>query len=226
MFKNRKSDAPIFYDAKNTVLKILNADISVWDKVGGEYEMEPRYTWESTDLTTNILGNHSTQVESSNPDLENKFQIFEYGCISGKYSEKNCPIPPVFNPVNDQDTQLTGMGNVGCTITATNRSTGEVLGSSTVGADSRWTIQMEKPQLAGNLIDIVQDCQIEGCEPITVTQEVSHLAAKTVNYFKLGYWQDYGLILEGSIDNADWDLTDSSKVHKTLYLEDESGQVV
>ncbi|MFB8449736.1 hypothetical protein ACFC3Z_11695 [Enterococcus thailandicus] len=48
--------------------------------------------------------------------------------------------------------------------------------------------------------------------------DVKHLDVETVNHFKLGYWQSYGLILEGSIDNADYDLTNPDNVHKVISL--------
>lgn len=227
LFMNRKSNVPIFYAAKNTVLQILNADISVWDKIGGEYDVPPKDTWEATSLNTIIDGNHSIEVQSPSKELEEKFQMFEYGRISGCYSEEIvCPIPPTFNPVNDQDDQLTGTGNAGCEISAVNQKTGEVLGKTIVGSDNRWTIKLEQPQQRGTIIEVVQDCHNENCDPVIVKQEVSHLAAETVNYFKLGYWQEYGLILEGSIDNADWNLSDTNSVHKTLYLENDQGQIV
>lgn len=229
LFKNRTPDQPIFYDAQTLHFQINKADLSVWEKIGGEYESTPKYTWEEINLDTYITGSQSdpNNTLSNNADLQSIFQSFDYGCISGKAHEVSheC-IPPTFNPVNDQDTQLTGTGNPDCTITAVNRATGEVLGTTTVNADGRWTINLATPQKAGTIIDVTQTCTIGNCDPITVTQEVTHLAAETVNYFKLGYWQGYGMILEGSIDNADWDLSNKNSVHKVMYLEDANGQDV
>lgn len=50
-----------------------------------------------------------------------------------------------------------------------------------------------------------------------VSQVISHLD-QTVNLFKLGYLQGYGLILEGSIDNGSLDLTNKDTVKKTFRL--------
>lgn len=128
---------------------------------------------------------------------------------------------PVLNVVNDRDKQLTGLGEPGATINAF--VNGQLLGTTTVGEDKRWTMTIN-PQVEGTVIDVVQI--IDGNESQKVTQTVTHLAAETVNFFKLGYWQPYGLILEGSIDNADFDLTNNDTVTKTINLVDEAGQIV
>lgn len=127
---------------------------------------------------------------------------------------------PVLNVVNDRDKQLTGLGEAGATINA--YVNGQLLGTTTVGSDKRWTM-MINPQVEGTVIEAVQI--IDNHESQEVTQTVTHLS-DTVNFFKLGYWQPYGLILEGSIDNADYDLTDPENNTKTLSLVDEQGQVV
>ncbi|MCZ7283313.1 hypothetical protein, partial [Salmonella enterica] len=49
------------------------------------------------------------------------------------------------------------------------------------------------------------------------------LDAKTVNMFALGYWQDYGMILEGLIDNKEWDLSNTDNIHKFINLIAENG---
>ncbi|MFK4965332.1 hypothetical protein [Lactococcus garvieae] len=40
----------------------------------------------------------------------------------------------------------------------------------------------------------------------------------TASNFKNGYWQNYGLIYEGQIDNQGWDMSDESRVTKTAQL--------
>ena len=128
---------------------------------------------------------------------------------------------PVLNVVNDKDKQLTGLGEAGATINA--YINGQLLGTTTVGSDLRWTMPIN-PQVEGTVIDVIQ--VINGNESSKVSQTVSHLAAETVNFFKLGYWQSYGLVLEGSIDNADFDLTNKENVTKTLNLVNDTGEVV
>lgn len=43
--------------------------------------------------------------------------------------------------------------------------------------------------------------------------------------FKLGYWQNYGLVLEGQIKSEKWDLADSVSTIKTLQLVSPTGDV-
>ncbi|MBO0431701.1 pectate lyase-like adhesive domain-containing protein [Enterococcus sp. DIV0660C] len=140
--------------------------------------------------------------------------------IDGKESDKVSQVvtheekidAPVFNVVNDKDKQLTGIGTPGATINA--YVDGVLLGTGTVGDDGRWTITIE-PQAEGTKIDVNQ--VINGKESEYVSQIVSHLD-QTINFFKLGYWQNYGLVLEGSIDNGSLDLTNKDAVKKTLHL--------
>lgn len=40
----------------------------------------------------------------------------------------------------------------------------------------------------------------------------------TASNFKNGYWQNYGLVYEGQIDNQGWDMSDGSRVTKTAQL--------
>lgn len=49
----------------------------------------------------------------------------------------------------------------------------------------------------------------------------------TASNFKNGYWQNYGLVYEGQIDNQGWDMSDKSRVTKTAQLVNHTtGEVV
>ena len=49
----------------------------------------------------------------------------------------------------------------------------------------------------------------------------------TASNFKNGYWQNYGLVYEGQIDNQGWDMSDGSRVTKTAQLVNHTtGEVV
>lgn len=49
----------------------------------------------------------------------------------------------------------------------------------------------------------------------------------TASNFKNGYWQNYGLVYEGQIDNQGWDMSDGSRVIKTAQLVNHTtGEVV
>lgn len=40
---------------------------------------------------------------------------------------------------------------------------------------------------------------------------------ETKNEFKLGYWQSYGLVLEGQLTNETWDLSNKAIIQDKLY---------
>ncbi|MBO0473895.1 hypothetical protein IGL98_003403 [Enterococcus sp. DIV0840] len=219
--KNTNPKQPIF-DSKDTSLSISNANVNVWEKIGGDYETDPLYSWSSVEsLTTIINKDTSSETVSTNADLQEKFQTADYGRISGA-GETEKIIDPTFNPVTDKDDQLTGTGQPGALIVAYVGD--QKLGETVVGADGRWTIAPIEKQTEGTVIHIIQN--YEGQNSDKVEQTVVHLGEETINYFKLGYWQEYGMILEGSVDNIDWPLEDSSKVRKTVNLIDTNSQQV
>ncbi len=219
--KNTNPEKPLF-DSKNTSLSIKNADVNVWEQLGGNYESNALYSWKSVNsLETTINDSTSSNTSSTDADLQSKFQTNEYGRIAGA-GETNQIIAPTFNPVTDKDTQLTGTGEPGATISAYVGE--EKIGEAVVGVDGRWSIAPTEQQPAGTIIHIVQN--YDGKDSDKVEQTVVHLGLESLNYFKLGYWQDYGLILEGSMDNIDWTLEDSSKVIKTITVIDNNGNVV
>ncbi|WP_430535692.1 immunoglobulin-like domain-containing protein, partial [Listeria rocourtiae] len=81
--KNKKSHSPLFYATKNTVFAIKDATVMTWTKTGGEYDREADNAWEKNTMTTEIEGSNSKNTESTDADLEAKFQMFKYGRISG-----------------------------------------------------------------------------------------------------------------------------------------------
>ncbi|MDO6662261.1 Ig-like domain-containing protein [Bacillus thuringiensis] len=48
----------------------------------------------------------------------------------------------------------------------------------------------------------------------------------TTSKFELGYWQNYGLVYEGRIDNEGWNLSDVSRISKEVQVLNENGEVV
>lgn len=152
------------------------------------------------------------QAEGTKVDVNQVVDGKESEMVSQVVTHEEKVDAPVFNVVNDKDKQLTGLGVPGATINA--YVDGVLLGTGTVEADGRWTITIE-PQTEGTKIDVNQ--VIDGNESEFVSQIVSHLD-QTVNFFKTGYWQSYGLILEGSMDNGNLDLTNQDAVKKTLHL--------
>ncbi|MGL9795567.1 hypothetical protein IGJ53_002334 [Enterococcus sp. DIV1283b] len=53
-----------------------------------------------------------------------------------------------------------------------------------------------------------------------------HKKATTTNWFKRTYWQDYGMVYEGQLNNLDWDMSQSSNLLETINIVDASGRIV
>lgn len=189
--------------------------INTWN-LGNSEASQPDKVYQKTTATFTLSGYLSsvkqTNMQSSNADFSSTYVTGQTSKIQGGTYVGEKIDAPVFNVVNDKDKQLTGLGTPGATINA--YVDGVLLGTGVVGADGRWTISIE-PQAEGTKIDVNQ--VVDGNESEFVSQVVSHLD-QTVNFFKLGYWQGYGLILEGSIDNGSLDLTNKDAVKKTLHL--------
>lgn len=62
---------------------------------------------------------------------------------------------------------------------------------------------------------------------VKVQEKVQEKVFTTASNFKNGYWQNYGLVYEGQIDNQGWDMSDGSRVTKTAQLVNHTtGEVV
>lgn len=220
-FMNSKADSHIF-DAKDTIFSLNGVSLNTWTKTGGNYEREPDESYDKLNLQSILSGNDSKLTTSTNPEAQKNFQMSNYGRISGEFEKENHIETPILNVVNDKDTQLTGFGTSGATVNI--YSDGQLLGSTVVDADGRWTLSLETPLKEGTKVEASQ--VINGEESEKVSQIVSHLSSDTVNFFKYGYLQSYGLILEGSIDNGDLDLSNKDAVKKTINLVNENGDIV
>ncbi|MFB8450096.1 Ig-like domain-containing protein [Enterococcus thailandicus] len=158
-------------------------------------------------------GSIDSVIQSNIADILSKLTYKNpYKLVIGDDIAEEVP-DPIFNEVYDKDNKITGLGVPGDTIIAT--INGVEIGRTVVGPDGKWSIDIT-PQEAGTVITVVQEK--DGQQSGPVDQTVKHLDVETVNHFKLGYWQSYGLILEGSIDNADYDLTNPDNVHKVISL--------
>lgn len=220
-FTNHQVDSHIF-DAKDTIFSLNGVTLSTWTKTGGDYEREPEESYDKLNLQSVLSKNESTLTTSTNPEAQKNFQMGNYGRISGEFEKENNVDSPVLNVVNDKDTQLTGFGTPGATVNI--YSDGQLLGTTTVDADGRWTLPLENSLKEGTKVEASQ--VINGEESEKVSQIVSHLSSETVNFFKYGYLQSYGLILEGSIDNGDLDLSNKDGIKKTINLVNEAGDIV
>lgn len=221
-FRNTLSGGKLFKSTLNSRLSLNQVTLNTWGTTGGEYQEDPTNSWDKLSLGTIINGNTSSSTVSTNPEAQKNFQISNYGRISGGFEKENHIEAPILNVVNDKDTQLTGFGTSGATVNI--YSDGQLLGSTVVDADGRWILSLEAPLKEGTKVEASQ--VINGEESEKVSQIVSHLSSDTVNFFKYGYLQSYGLILEGSIDNGDLDLSNKDAVKKTINLVNENGDIV
>lgn len=219
-FRNSLAGGHIF-NAKTTRLSLNQVTLNTWNKTGGEYKNEPTHAWDELSLGTIIDGNTSSNTTSTNTDAQTIFQTSDYGRISGE-KEKQKIDSPVLNPITDKDTQLTGVGIPGDTVIIT--VDGKEVGRVVVGADGKWVLPISPTLAAGKTVIATQTDGTLVSDP--VQQVVTHLDAKTSNYFALGYWQDYGLVIEGQMDNADWDLSDTTKITKYVNLVSDNNTVV
>ncbi|MDO0875400.1 Ig-like domain-containing protein [Carnobacterium divergens] len=123
---------------------------------------------------------------------------------------------PSIDKILDINKVINGLGEPGNTVIIT--IDGKVAGEVIVGTDGRWTFPLTEPLKAGTEVSAVQKNGEEISDTTTVI--VTKLEEKTFNNFTKGYWQDYGLILEGLIDNGSWDLSNKDGIKKTISLVD------
>lgn len=183
------------------------------------------YDVKDGDLTKDVV--HDSPINENTPpgDYEIKYAVADSDgnitTLVRKITIENKIEVPIFNVVNDKDFQLTGLGKPGAAIKIYVGD--KFFGATVVGADGRWKFLLDANFKEGEKVEASQ--VIDGYESEKVLQIVSHLGSTTVNHFKYGYLQPYGLILEGSIDNKDLDLTNKDTVKKTINLVDSTGKV-
>lgn len=214
------------YALKTHVSIASNNGIDTWDRSSiGTPIPTSSYSGALTaefDLLGYLNSTKQTNLTSNNSEFLQNFVTGEIGQINGGSFVEGNITEPVLNVINDRDIQLTGFGVPGAVINI--YIEGKMLGTTTVDSDGRWVLSLEKPLQSGTKEEASQ--VIEGKESNKVSQVVSHIDAETINFFKYGYLQPYGLILEGSIDNGDVDLTNKDLVKKTMNLVDSSGKIV
>lgn len=221
---NQNDKGAVFGSYPTPVNVSLNSSkgVSTWNR-GNVTSEQPDasysgFTNASFDLSGYLNNVSQTNLVSDNAEFTANYQTGATGKIIGGSFVQVAVEKPVLNVVNDKDKQLTGLGIPGATINA--YVNGVLIGTTVVNGEGRWTMDIT-PQQEGTKIDVNQT--IDGDTSENVSQIVSHLGAQTINFFKLGYWQPYGLVLEGSIDNGDLDLTNTTIVKKKISLIDSTG---
>ncbi|MDN3185248.1 Ig-like domain-containing protein, partial [Enterococcus faecalis] len=128
---------------------------------------------------------------------------------------------PKVNPVTDQDEVLSGSGKAEAVITA--KVGDKEIGTGKVNAEGAYEIKIAK-QAAGTKISVTQTLEEETSEATEVT--VSHKEVKQTHIFQKGYWESYGLVLNGQTKMEGMDMSKKDSVTKTLELVDEAGTVI
>ncbi|TXU85496.1 hypothetical protein D4M90_28880 [Klebsiella oxytoca] len=108
---------------------------------------------------------------------------------------------------------------------------GESIGKIKVEAGSEYTFELpEGTELKeADRVSVQVIGHQEGKEDKVserVEQTVQKVKYQTVSEFDKGYWENYGLVFEGKIENPEWNLTDNSRVEKQGLLYDSSGNMV
>lgn len=204
------------FDAKKTTLDVVTDNLKSWYNNATEV---PDY--QNTNLleaTIAINGNTTELVQSNQLDILDHWNIPATNHLVLNGSEEKIETP-ILNSITDQDVQLTGTGIPGNKIIIT--VAGVQIGETVVDSVGKWVCPLKDKLTAGAIVEAVQTDGHLVSE--AVKQEVQHLDAKTENMFALGYWQDYGMILEGLIDNKEWDLSNTDNIHKFINLIAENG---
>ncbi|MDN3185247.1 BspA family leucine-rich repeat surface protein [Enterococcus faecalis] len=128
---------------------------------------------------------------------------------------------PKVNPVTDKDEVVSGSGKAEAVITA--KVGNKEIGTGKVNAEGAYELKIAK-QAAGTKISVTQTLEEETSEATEVT--VSHKEVKQTHIFQKGYWESYGLVLNGQTKMEGMDMSKKESVTKTLELVDEAGTVI
>ncbi len=143
---------------------------------------------------------------------------------------------PTLNEIQTTDTSISGFvgfqnTDFGRTYDLQVELNTKVIGIITVdsGEDYEFdlpigTILNENDQLSVQVIghQTNKDNKVSGKS----TQTVQLAKHETHSNFDKGYWMDYGLVFEGTVDNEDWDLSNPSVITEQGLIYDEFGIIV
>lgn len=109
---------------------------------------------------------------------------------------------------------------------------GEKIITKTITKDGSFSYDLPKDVTLAQADEITatvigtQDGQETKKSDTTKTIVAAVPAAETTSEFKLGYWEKYGLVYEGTVANDDWDLTKPANIKKTVAVTNTQGEVV
>ncbi|WP_413518169.1 leucine-rich repeat protein [Carnobacterium maltaromaticum] len=120
---------------------------------------------------------------------------------------------PIVNPVLSTDKKISGKADPKATITA--KVTGKEIAKGEAKSDGTFELVMA-PQKEDTLISVTQTVNGHESPATEITVEKAKLTA--YNTYKLGYWRDYGFILEGQAGIFGKNFTNKTDVTKTVEL--------
>ena len=201
-------------------------------EAGSEYTFElPEGTElkEADRVSVQVIGHQEGKEDKTSERVE---QTVQDGTNWSDWTISN----PTLNEVMTEDKVLTG--HVGTQDTEHGRNyelkaflNGESIGKIKVEAGSEYTFELpEGTELKeADRVSVQVIGHQEGKEDKVserVEQTVQKVKYQTVSEFDKGYWENYGLVFEGKIENPEWNLTDNSRVEKQGLLYDSSGNMV
>jgi len=127
---------------------------------------------------------------------------------------------PEVNPVSDVDEAVSGTAKAGAKVTA--KAGDKQLGTGAVDKEGKYTIKIAK-QAAGTKIAVTQELDGETSPATEVT--VTHKQVTKNHAFHRGYWEAYGLVLNGQVDVEGLDMSTTDSVAKALELVNADGEV-
>lgn len=212
------SSASKVFDSVDTILGVNTTSLKAWYGTTGDI---PNYqNDEELSAKIKLTSSNPELIESNQPDILDNWNIKQMNHLVLSSNIETIE-QPILNVITDRDTRLTGTGIPGNTIQI--EINGEKLGETIVNESGKWTLDLEKELTSGTVVTATQtDGKLVS---LPVQQEVQHMSAETINYFSVGYWQDYGMILEGQMDNNDWELSSSDSVQRYMNLVAEDGTV-
>jgi ketosteroid isomerase-like protein len=197
-----------------------------------ELEVEPSQEF-TVELPTDIVLTENDEVSvtliGKQPKRENKYseevvQLVEDGTHYNEWVVNEASVEEVY----EHEHQI--KGHISAQSTVYDRSydilvkvNNEEVASNAVFSDSDYSVTLsddidlqENDLVTVEIIGHQNEKADKTSEPTELT--VAKKISPTTSKFERGYWEDYGLVYEGLIGNEDWDLSDPSKIVKTVSL--------
>lgn len=223
-------EATLVYEVLNNTHSNFHVQVSDWDYFGQDTKIdlglassEEKTIFTKKIIVTPEVLNESGQLVNSVNSLYFSLNEREEFVINNRNDILDeVPLAPQVNPVTDLDTLVTGMADGHATIKIAIDETTIAVGE----ADSDGLFVLTIPtQQSGTILRITQLTDGGESSPTEVTVTQAEETYETTSSFMLGYWQNYGLVMEGQLMNESWDLSSKTGLQGTIQLVNEEGIV-